>query len=434
VIVYPRLLPAVASYTICQNGTVPGNEGLRANVLLVSSAQESILSTSGTYVRASGNDVTAYTPGESVHFKSLTFVAPVSGPLTLQIVSASLTAGDTDTYLSLYETAFTPSNPATNFLRGDDDSGGGLLSRLTHSVVAGTTYVIVAATYYSNTTGTFVLQASKPIFREVAGTSANGVLTSTSGTYLRPLTGSTYTSSGINSYFKAYTFVAPQTGMATFLTTYAGFALGPDDTFLTLYQNSFSPTAPATNYLYGDDDAGLGWLSRIDYNLTQGTTYVLVVATYYSFDTGPFTLQSSMPIFRPEDNIGWFKNPTGGSPLATGYVFNPVGVSGSGVNSTTALGSTTFYLSRIDVPTCREPVTFVVANCSPTFDSATSGNWNVPGTWTCNCIPDGTKPVRILDTHTVTVPNAYTGQAKGVHLMGSGQLNLHQSGKVSMQN
>jgi hypothetical protein len=433
VVVYPDLQPVVASYSICQNGNVPANEGLRARPLLNSSVQGVISGTSVAYVRASGNNATTYVPGESVYYRSLTFVAPVSGPLTLQVVSASLTAGDTDTYLSLYETAFNPASPATNFVRGDDDSGGGLLSMLTHPVVAGTTYVIVMATFYSNTTGTFLLQASRPILEEGAATSVNGLLLSASGTYIRPNTGSTYVSSGVNSYFKSYTFTAPQSGLATFQTTYAGFNIGPNDTFLTLYQNSFNPTSPATNYLYGDDDSGPGFLSRIDYNVTQGASYVLVVASYYSYDSGPFTLQSSMPVFLPEANIGWFKNPTGGTPLATGYVFNPVGVAGSGVANTSTPGNSTFYLSRIDVPTCRQPVTFQITNCDPTFDSATSGNWNVPGTWLCNCIPNGTKPVRILNTHTVTLPNAYTGQAKGVTFMGSGRLSVQGTGKVTMQ-
>jgi hypothetical protein len=432
VVVYPKLQPLVASYTVCQNANVPTNDGLKARQVLKSSAQESITSTSGTYVRASGNNTTTYSPGQSVFFKSLTFVAPVSGPLTLQVVSASLTAGDTDVVLSLYETTFDPASPATNFLRTDDDSGGGLLPLLTHSVVAGTTYVIVVATYYANTTGTFLLQSSQPILEEGISNSVDGLLLASSGTYIRSNSGSTYSPSGVSSYFTMYIITAPQTGMATFRTTAAALSYGGQDTYLSLYQTSFNPNSPATNFLYADDDSGGGVLSRIDYNVTQGATYVLVVGTYSSFITGSFTLQSSMPVFSPGNSIGWFRNPTGGAPLTTGYVFNPVGVPGSGITSTSAVGSTTFYLSRTDVPTCREPVTFVVANCAPTFESATTGLWNVPGTWTCNCIPDDTKPVRILDTHTVTVPDGHTGQAQRLHFIGTGRVNMQGTGKVTV--
>ena len=69
-----------------------------------------------------------------------------------------------------------------------------------------------------------------------------------------------------------------------------------------------------------------------------------------------------------------------------------------------------------------------------TFDSATSGNWNATATWTCNCIPNGTLPVRIMSTHNITVPTAYTGQAKGLRFISTGKVTLQGTGKVNVVN
>ncbi|OJW76863.1 hypothetical protein [Spirosoma sp. 48-14] len=70
----------------------------------------------------------------------------------------------------------------------------------------------------------------------------------------------------------------------------------------------------------------------------------------------------------------------------------------------------------------------------PPYNSVQSGNWNLPSTWNCNCIPDGTRSVQIMDTHTVTIPNAYTGLAKGVQFFGTGKLTMQGTGKVSITN
>jgi hypothetical protein len=299
VVVNPALIPVVASYSVCQNGTVPIGGGIVSATAVWATASVSITTGSGTYVRPSGDNATIYSAGSTVFFRSLTFVAPVSGAVTFGTTSAALSDNSADPYMALYQNAFSPSSPATNFVRGDDDSGPGLLSQFTQT-------------------------------------------------------------------------------------------------------------------------------------LTQGTTYILVLSPYSGSVTGTIGVQTTTPVFPVTPN--WFSAPSGGTLLATGTVFNPVGVSGSGIPNTATPGTTTFYLANPNVPACRLPTTFVVKNCDLTFDSATSGNWNVAGTWLCNCIPDGTKPVRILNTHTVTVPAAYSGQAKGVTFSGSGKLSIQSTGKVTMPN
>jgi hypothetical protein len=69
-----------------------------------------------------------------------------------------------------------------------------------------------------------------------------------------------------------------------------------------------------------------------------------------------------------------------------------------------------------------------------TFDSANSGNWNATSTWVCNCIPNGTLPVRIMSTHILTVPTAYILQAKGLRFISMGKVTLQGTGKVNVSN
>lgn len=378
VLVNPAVLPTIGSYVVCQQAAIPLGEGLVVSTTTSNTVNGQLTTFSPTYVRGSGDNITVYIPDWKVYYQAFTFTVPVSGTQTFNIVAASLTDGYNDTYLSLYQTAFNPASPATNFLRGDDDSGPGLLSSLTHS-------------------------------------------------------------------------------------------------------------------------------------LTQGTTYVLVVSTYDEGVTGGFTLQASTPVFS-SGLPSWFAAPTGGLALATGTVFNPVGLTGAGIPNTATPGTTTFYVSRPDQAACRRATTFSVLTTAPpvassttitsgnsltisatgcsgtgavlkwyrtvdnvgvsmpisptittnyyarcertngtkvclsdnsqnvvvtvivptSFDSVRSGNWNIPATWNCNCIPNTTLPVQIMDTHTVTVPNAYKGQAKEIHFIGTGKLNLEGSGGLNI--
>ncbi|MBN8823578.1 MAG: M36 family metallopeptidase [Spirosoma sp.] len=380
VVVNPVSTPTVGSYSVCQNAAVPAGEGLVVPRLILNTVKGALSTSSPTYVRASGDDAIAYVAGYTVYYQSFTFTAPVSGPLTVGISDAALSDGFNDTYLSLYKAPFNPASPATNFLHGDDDSGPAYLSQLTHT-------------------------------------------------------------------------------------------------------------------------------------LTKDTTYVLVVATYFGGVTGPFTAQANGPVF-----LGglpnWFTASTGGTPIATDTLFNPVGLAGSGIPNTATAGTTTFYVARPDYSACRVATTFTVlttappvvssttltmgssvslvasgctgdgtrvrwyqaaddqeltmpisptvttqyyARCErtvgtkvclsdksqnaivtvvmpPPYNSVQSGNWNLPSTWNCNCIPDGTRSVQIMDTHTVTIPNAYTGLAKGVQFFGTGKLTMQGTGKVSITN
>ena len=171
----------------------------------------------------------------------------------------------------------------------------------------------------------------------------------------------TYTASGVGTavFYKTISFIAPTSGDITLATIAASLAPGAaDDTYLTLYQTSFDPASPATNFLRGDDDSGANQLSSLTHTLTAGTTYIVVVSTFANGVTGTFTLQASTAVF--EQSVNWYLNASGGSPLATGRVFNPVGVLGSGITNTATPGSTTFYVADAVFPDCRSAAVFTV--------------------------------------------------------------------------
>ena len=183
----------------------------------------------------------------------------------------------------------------------------------------------------------------------------NGVLTTASPSFGR----------GGNTgvfYYKAYTFVAPTSGINSFEITAASLSAGGTDTYLYLYQTAFNPLSPTTNLIASDDDSGVGAFSLITATLTVGTTYIIVATTYSPNDIGTFRLQSTTPIF--SNTVSWYKDPTGGTPLATGGVFNPVGISGSGIPNTATPGTTNFYVNDEANPTCRTPVTFKIDSLS----------------------------------------------------------------------
>jgi Fungalysin metallopeptidase (M36)/Fungalysin/Thermolysin Propeptide Motif len=185
-------------------------------------------------------------------------------------------------------------------------------------------------------------------------------------TYLRSSTSTTtYTSSGNAVFFKTYSFVAPSTGSFIFTVTAANLFRGiPEDTYLALYQTSFDPANPATNFARGNDDISpINYLSSISHSLTAGTTYILVISGWSPNITGSFTLSANFPVL---SQASWFTNPLGGTSLSTGNIFNPVGVAGSGVASTSTVGTTTFYVANSYSTGCRYPVNFNIGSVGGT--------------------------------------------------------------------
>jgi Ig-like domain CHU_C associated len=124
----------------------------------------------------------------------------------------------------------------------------------------------------------------------------------------------------------------------------------------------------------------------------------------------------------------WYSASSGGIAIGTGSYTTPILSANTTYHVACESGGSPNCVSSTRTP---QTVTVIPAT---TFDSAISGNWNVTSTWICNCIPNGTLPVRIMSTHIVTVPTAYTGQAKGLQFSSTGKLTLQGTGTVNVIN
>ncbi|WP_332368244.1 M36 family metallopeptidase [Spirosoma telluris] len=360
VTVYPAVTPIVGSYSICQNATVPNSEGLLVPILQTNTVTRTLSTSSPTYVRGNGDDITVYSAGRSVYYQAFTFVAPSSGPQTFEIIAASLSDTFNDTYLSLYQTSFNPASPATNFLHGDDDSGKDYMSKFTHSLTQGVTYIVVVATYAGGVTGSFTLQSSVPVF--FTGTPTWFTTpTSTTPVAVLPLfnpvgiagSGIPNTATPGTTTFYVST---PEQSVCRVATTFTILSTAP-------------PVASSTTSTVG---------SSVTLNATGCTGVGSVLKWYRTADD----VEVSMPV----------------SPTVTTQYY-------ARCERTTG--------TRVCLSDKSENVTVTVV-VPTSFNSIKTGNWDEPSTWSCNCIPDGTLPVQIMDSHTVTIPNAYVGQAKGV--------------------
>jgi len=180
VIVNPSVIPTVANYTVCRNGTVPSGQGLVVPQLTFRTVNGNLTISSPTFTRPN----TAI----SAYYKTFTFQAPSTGLATIEAINAVLSDG-ADTYLFLYQNSFNPLNPATNLIASDDDSGVGYLSLISSSITQGTTYVLVLSTYNSGSTGTFTLQSNFSIFSSVNSwfKDAVGGVALTTGTVFNPV-------------------------------------------------------------------------------------------------------------------------------------------------------------------------------------------------------------------------------------------------------
>jgi hypothetical protein len=159
--------------------------------------------------------------------------------------------------------------------------------------------------------------------------------------------------------YSTWGFLAPSSGPVTFSANpNPSIPTGPYFTNLTLYEGSFNPADPSANFLRGDNSISDSPASLTE-NLTAGNFYVLVYSTL-SRAGFTLTLESSPAIFALGGDWSWYSSASGGSPLASGLVFNPVGVTGSGLSNTASLDSTIFYAKNSSLP-YRYPFTFTVS-------------------------------------------------------------------------
>lgn len=94
---------------------------------------------------------------------------------------------------------------------------------------------------------------------------------------------------GTDTNFSVLAFKVDVSGDYSFVTTTAF------DAVTLLYGGSFAPGAPLDHGLVGNDDLQSSTTSGFAYGLTAGTTYYHVTTSFFSGDTGAYSLTISGP-------------------------------------------------------------------------------------------------------------------------------------------
>ncbi|OXB09167.1 hypothetical protein B0A81_08380, partial [Flavobacterium plurextorum] len=157
-----------------------------------------------------------------------------------------------------------------------------------------------------------------------------------------------------------------------------------------IVSGAFVPGSCSTgNWIKGDDDSAGNRLPRLGVGSGQGimtlyagTTYTLISTTYASGTgniSGTFSwLVTSRPnggeiMLQTPGTINWYKEASGGTSIASGNSFDPVGAPNSGVANRTTPISTIFYAECSNNPGCRTATNFVI-NAKPTVTAVSTGS------------------------------------------------------------
>ena len=326
----------------------------------------------------------------------------------------------------------------------------------TQTITASTTgtYTVTASTANCTTTDAIVVTVTSPVTTNYSvcpgGTvAANGgltaavnchsstVVTSFSGsidltdpTYNRSSSSSTYSASTVGTavHYDTYTFQVTVTGSYTF----SDCGTNNWDTHDAVYQTSFNPASPATNFLVSGDDGGANCSvgTNTTVTLTAGTTYVYVAEAYNNSGTGTYSVSFSGPgsivTGGGTGSVDWYTLASGGSLIFSGDTLNPVGLQGSGLVNTNTPGTYTYYVECSSNPGCRSAATFTV-NSNPvvnlgadttvctgslTLNAGNNGStyaWsNNATTQTINVATAGSFSVVVTDANSCTATDAIT--------------------------
>jgi hypothetical protein len=205
------------------------------------------------------------TMGDGSHYKLFTFQGMAG-----QTVQIDLQSSDFDSYLYLKDASGTT-------IAHDDDSGGGLNSRITYTLPSGGMYQIVVNTLRQGQFGSFTLQLQSS-GTQVASLSTASQQIPMNSSVTGTLTASDPTLSD-GSHYKLFTFqgTAGQAVQIDLMST-------AFDSYLSLRDQSGTSIAH-------DDDGGEGLNSRILFTLPYTGTYQIVANTLRSGQFGDFTLQ-----------------------------------------------------------------------------------------------------------------------------------------------
>ncbi|MFZ4058890.1 MAG: beta strand repeat-containing protein, partial [Ferruginibacter sp.] len=187
-------------------------------------------------------------------------------------------------------------------------------------------------------------------------------------TFARSAQGTTYTaeSPGSAVYYHLQTFNVTTTGTYTFTGcgTPSSF-----DVFGSIYQTTFNPASPATNFLIANDDGNAAgcnpWGALVSRNLTAGVNYVFVTSSYWNGETGAFNWVIAGPgnvLSGAISTLRWYTAETGGTSFSSASPLNPIGMAGSGIANSNTPGVYSIYAATYN-GTCesvRTPVDLTI--------------------------------------------------------------------------
>lgn len=192
----------------------------------------------------------------------------------------------------------------------------------------------------------------------------------TSNTFVRPNQanqGTPYSSSTTTVVYTTVSIVPSVTGSYTF----NGCDSSGRDTFMTIYDTSFNPASPGTNFIASNDDSGSTATCNVDpritLTMTAGQTYIIVYSGWFGVATIPSITGITVTVTPPSGGLvqlgstEWYNIPSGGTPIYSGNSFNPVGAPGSGITDTLTPGVFTYYATNSQASFCRTPTTFTIS-------------------------------------------------------------------------
>ncbi len=211
-----------------------------------------------------------------------------------------------------------------------------------------------------------------------------------------------------------------------------------------------------------DNDGGTGDEPKLGTSgtpvaLTAGVTYTLVSTTDGASDVvnDEYTWTVTPPagenvLLNQPGTVQWYTASAGGSPIATGNSFDPVGVPGSGIANTNTAGTYSFWASCSSSPTCRTQADYVVTTTSQTFNvtpanSSTCYNAGSPITIGLTGSVNGLPYQIYRDGSAAGMPTATTGTGNSLSLgsvtdpgvytvmVHSGSCDIPMSGSVTIK-
>lgn len=153
-------------------------------------------------------------------------------------------------------------------------------------------------------------------------------------------------------------------------------------------------------WIAGDDDSGPGLDAAITATLTAGVDYTLVTTlALSSSQSTPYTwtvMGVGSIVGSSVDVMEWYTMSSGGTAIATGANFDPIGVAGSGLTDTNTPGVYSYWAACSSTPDLRAQVDFVIGKVW----NGTLGNtdWNSASNWIPDSVPSASDCLIIEDT------------------------------------